>query len=257
MDNSNSVLSTRNQSVLELVINRPERKNALNMAMYQALTEQLRQAATDSAVRVVIISGAGGCFTSGNDLEDFARGADLNPDSSPVVCFMMALLDFPKPVIAAVDGLAIGIGTTLLLHCDLAYASPNSEFRMPFAQLGLCPEYASSFLVPRLAGHLKASEWLLLGKAFSATEAERVGMINQIADDPLHIARASAAQLVAMAPAALRATKALLRAPLQEQTRKTLAAEFQLFGERLRGPEFAEAAAAFFAKRAPDFSRFE
>ena len=257
MDNSNWVLSTKNESVLELVINRPERKNALSLAMYQKLAEQLRQAAGDGSVRVVIIAGAQGCFTSGNDLEDFAKGADLNPESSPVVRFMMALLDFPKPVIAAVDGLAIGIGTTLLLHCDLAYASARSQFRMPFAQLGLCPEYASSFLVPRLVGHLKASEWLLLGNAFSAAEAERGGIINQVADDPLQVARAKAAQLVAMAPAALRATKALLRAPVQDQTRETLAAEFQLFGERLRGPEFAEAAAAFFAKRAPDFSKFE
>lgn len=257
MDNSNWVLSTKNESVLELVINRPERKNALSLAMYQKLAEQLREAATDATVRVAIISGAAGCFTSGNDLEDFARGADLNPESSPITRFMMTLLDFPKPVIVAVDGLAIGIGTTLLLHCDLAYASPNSQFRMPFAQLGLCPEYASSFLVPRLVGHLKASEWLLLGNTFGATEAERGGIINQIVDDPLQVARAKAAQLVAMAPAALRATKALLRAPIQEQTRKTLAGEFQLFGERLRGPEFAEAAAAFFAKRAPDFSRFE
>lgn len=257
MDNSSWVLSTRSQSILELVINRPERKNALNMAMYQVLAEQLEQAAGDSAVRVVVITGAGGCFTSGNDLEDFARGANLDPASSPITCFMMALLDFPKPVIAAVDGLAIGIGTTMLLHCDLAYASPASQFRMPFAQLGLCPEYASSLLVPRLAGHLKASEWLLLGKAFSAAEAERAGMINQVVDDPLQIARTSAAQLVAMAPAALRATKALLRAPLHEQTRKVLVDEVRIFGERLRGPEFAEAAAAFFAKRAPDFSRFE
>lgn len=257
MDNSNWVLSTRNQSVLELVINRPERKNALNMAMYQELTEQLQQAAGDSSVRVVVITGAGGCFTSGNDLEDFARGTNLDPANSPITRFMMALLDFPKPVIAAVDGLAIGIGTTLLLHCDLAYASPSSQFRMPFAQLGLCPEYASSLLVPRLAGHLKASEWLLLGKAFSAAEAERTGMINQAVDDPLQVARASAAQLVAMAPAALRATKALLRAPLREQTRKILDEEVRIFGERLRGPEFAEAVAAFFAKRTPDFSKFE
>ncbi|MCR6650911.1 MAG: enoyl-CoA hydratase [Cellvibrionaceae bacterium] len=257
MDNSNWVLSTRSQSVLELVINRPERKNALNMAMYTELAEQLRQAAEDAAVRVVVITGAGGCFTSGNDLEDFARGADLHPASSPITRFMQALLQFPKPVIAAVDGVAIGIGTTLLLHCDLAYASPASQFRMPFVQLGLCPEYASSLLVPRLVGHLKASEWLLLGNAFSAAEAEQGGIINKVAEDPLQVARASAAQLVAMAPAALRATKALLRAPLREQTDEVLNKEFQMFGERLRGPEFAEAAAAFFSKRAPDFSRFE
>lgn len=257
MDTSNWVLSTRSQSVLELTINRPERKNALNLAMYSELAAQLRQAAGDSEVRVVIITGAQGCFTSGNDLEDFAKGADLNPDTSPITGFMKTLLYFPKPVIAAVDGLAVGIGTTLLLHCDLAYASAASEFRMPFAQLGLCPEYASSFLVPRLVGHLKASEWLLLGNRFSAAEAQGVGLINQVVDDPLGTARASAKQLVGMAPAALRATKALLRAPLRDQVDRALAAEFAEFGERLRGPEFAEAVSAFFAKRAPDFSRFD
>lgn len=257
MESSNGILSSRNQAVLELVINRPERKNALNMAMYRELAEQLRQAEGDGSVRVVVIAGAGGCFTSGNDLEDFARGADLDPESSPITRFMTTLLDFPKPVIVAVDGLAIGIGTTLLLHCDLVYASSASEFRMPFVHLGLCPEYASSFVLPRLAGHLKASEWLLLGKPFSAAEAERAGIINQVVGDPLSSARASAAQLAAMAPAALRATKALLRAPLRAQIQSTLETEFSAFGAGLRGPEFAEAAAAFFAKRAPDFSRFE
>lgn len=257
MESSSLILSARNQSVLELVINRPERKNALNLAMYRELADQLQQAAKEAAVRVVILTGAGGCFTSGNDLEDFARGADMDAETSPITRFMTTLLDFPKPVIVAVDGLAIGIGTTLLLHCDLVYASPASQFRMPFAHLGLCPEFASSFVLPRMAGHLKASEWLLLGNAFSAAEAERGGLVNQVVDDPLSQARASAAQLVAMAPAALRATKALLRAPLHAQIQNTLQSEFSVFREHLRGAEFAEAAAAFFAKRAPDFSRFE
>lgn len=257
MESSSEVLSTKNQSVLELVINRPERKNALNLAMYTELAAQLQEAGKDSTVRVVLITGAGGCFTSGNDLEDFARGADMDVETSPITRFMTTLLDFPKPVIVAVDGLAIGIGTTLLLHCDLVYASPASQFRMPFVHLGLCPEFASSFILPRMAGHLKASEWLLLGNAFSAAEAERASIVNQVVDDPLSSARASAAQLVAMAPAAVRATKALLRAPFQRQMQNTLQAEFSVFSEHLRGPEFAEAAAAFFAKRAPDFSRFE
>lgn len=257
MDKSSWVFSTRDQAVLELTINRPERKNALNLAMYRELSDQLRQAAEDRTVRVVIITGTQGCFTSGNDLEDFAKGADLDPQTSPITGFMKTLLDFPNPVIAAVDGVAVGIGTTLLLHCDLAYASAASEFRMPFAQLGLCPEYASSFLVPRLVGHRKASEWLLLGTRFGAAEAERTGVINQVVEDPLSKARESAQQLAAMAPSALRATKALLRAPQREQIDRALAEEFAEFGQRLRGAEFAEAVAAFFAKRAPDFSRFD
>lgn len=257
MENSNWVISTRHQSVLELTINRPERKNALNTAMYLDLAYQLRQAAEDKSVRVMVITGAGGCFTSGNDLEDFVRsGGSIEPEA-PLPQFMEALFSFPKPVLAAVDGVAVGIGTTLLLHCDLIFASPSSEFRLPFAKLGLCPEFASSRLLPRLIGHAKSSEWLLLGKAFGADEALVAGLINRVVDNPLEVARDHALQLSHMAPAALRHTKALLREPLMEHMRAAMAQEAKVFTEALRGPEFAEAAAAFFAKRPADFSHFE
>jgi enoyl-CoA hydratase/carnithine racemase len=257
MENSNWILSVRQGPVLELTINRPERKNALNLAMYQTLADQLRQAAVDGAVRAVVITGAGGCFTAGNDLEDFAQGERAVQPDAPLPQFMEALFTFPKPVLAAVDGVAVGIGTTLLLHCDLIFASPASEFRLPFAKLGLCPEFASSRLLPRLVGHAKASEWLLLGKPFGADEALAAGLINQMADDPLTLARDRAQQLALMAPSALRNTKALLREPQVEELRAAMVQEARIFIESLRGPEFAEAVAAFFAKRPPDFSRFE
>jgi len=257
MENSNWVISTRHQSVLELTINRPERKNALNTAMYLELAKQLRQAAEDKSVRVAMITGAGGCFTSGNDLEDFVTSGGSIEADAPLPQFMEALFSFPKPVLAAVDGVAVGIGTTLLLHCDLIFASATSGFRLPFAKLGLCPEFASSRLLPRLVGHAKASEWLLLGNAFGAEEALAAGLINRVVENPLEAARETAGQLALMPPAALRRTKALLREPLMEQLRGAMAREATLFTEALGGPEFAEAAAAFFAKRSPDFSRFE
>lgn len=257
MNDSNAVLSTRHQGVLELVINRPERKNALSMAMYLELATQLRRAAEDGSVRVVVITGAGGCFTSGNDLEDFAQGEKAIQPEAPLPQFMEALFSFPKPVVVAVEGVAVGIGTTMLLHCDLVFASPGSEFRLPFAKLGLCPEFGSSLLLPRLVGHAKASEWLLLGKPFDAAAAAAAGLVNRVVDAPLEVARDHARQLALMAPSALRHTKALLRAPLQEELRATMAKEAAIFIAALRGPEFAEAATAFFAKRPPDFSRFE
>lgn len=257
MTETGEIAVERRGAVLELMLNRPERKNALNFAMYSRLTEELTQAARDPQVRVVILHGAGGSFTSGNDLQDFARGLNLSPEDSPIVQFMLTLRDFPKPFIAAVTGVAVGIGTTLLLHSDFAYASPASEFRTPFAQLGLCPEYAASLFLPRLVGHRKANEWLMLGKTFNAQQAAEAGVINEVVEDPLATARKVAEQITQMAPAAVRATKALLRQPVADDVRQIMEEEIRVFSERLRSPEFAEAAAAFFEKRAPDFSRFE
>ncbi len=251
------ITALRQGAVQELTFDRPERKNALNLAMYRHLAEAVTEAAGDREVRVLLLTGAGGCFSSGNDLVDFVQSGEVAGDESPLVRFMQALLAFPKPVVAAVDGVAIGIGTTLLLHCDLIYASPRSEFKLPFVQLGVCPEFASSYLLPRLVGHARASEWLLLGRAFRAAEAAAAGLINEVVEAPLEIARARALQLATMAPAALRRTKALLRAPLLPAVQAAFTEETQAFAEALRGPEFAEAAAAFFSKRAPDFSRFD
>lgn len=250
------VHSHTQNSILEISLRRPERKNALNLAMYEELAKLLNQSAEDTAIRAVIITGSDHCFTSGNDLQDFIEGAQLNFSDSPLGRFLWALTTYPKPVIAAVEGVAIGIGTTLLLHCDLVYASADSEFKMPFVQLGLCPEYASSFLLPRLAGFARASEWLLLGQGFSAEQAQAGGIVNEVVADPLAKARQQGARLAQMPPAAIRRSKALLKAPLMPRVQKVMVAEAEAFVEALQGEEFAEAASAFFEKRAPDFSRF-
>lgn len=241
--------------ILEIRFNRPERKNALNLAMYSELVALLQNTAEDRQVQVVILAGNGGCFTSGNDLQDFINGAQIGFSDSPLGQFLWALATYPKPVIAAVDGVAVGIGTTMLLHCDLVYASQSSEFKLPFAQLGLCPEYASSFLLPRIAGHAKASEWLLLGESFSAEAALQGGLLNAVIEQPLSYAREQAQKLTRMPSKALRRTKAMLKAPLMPRVQKVMMAEADAFIEALQGPEFAEAAAAFFEKRQPDFSK--
>lgn len=250
-----TIRSRTEQGILEISMCRPARKNALNLAMYEEMARLLTETAEDASVRVVIITGSDHCFTSGNDLQDFINGAQLNFSDSPLGRFLWALTTYPKPVIAAVEGVAIGIGTTMLLHCDLVYASADSEFKLPFAQLGLCPEYASSFLLPRLVGYVKACEWLMLGQSFTAEEAFQSGLLNQITPQPLAAANEQAARMVKMPPAALRRTKAMIKAPLMPRVQKVMMAEAEAFVEALQGPEFAEAASAFFEKREPNFTR--
>ncbi|WP_105101878.1 enoyl-CoA hydratase [Microbulbifer pacificus] len=244
--------------VLEITINRPERKNALTMAMYSAMADLLNAAADDPSVRVVILTGAAGIFTSGNDLTDFLGGSATG-DESPVYLFMQALYNFPKPVIAAVAGPAVGIGTTLLLHCDLSIAEDDAVFQMPFVNLGLCPEYGSSFLLPRIMGHAKASELLLLGKKFDAQTAADVNICNEVvyAGEALDRARVYAAELAEKAPEAVRLTKKLLRQGIHENGLATIREEANHFKTRLLSEEFREAATAFMEKRPADFSRFD
>lgn len=244
--------------VLEITINRPERKNALTMAMYSAMAELLNGAADNTEVRAVIISGTKGVFTSGNDLMDFLGGSASSADS-PVFQFMLALYNFPKPVVAAVNGPAVGIGTTMLLHCDMAFAGDDAMFQMPFVNLGLCPEYASSYFLPRLMGHAKASELLLLGKKFGADEAVTLGICNAAvpADEALNRARAAAAELAKQAPEAVRLTKQLLRKGTHQVGMEVIREEAGHFQQRLASEEFKEAATAFMEKRPADFSRFE
>ncbi|WOX06634.1 enoyl-CoA hydratase [Microbulbifer pacificus] len=244
--------------VLEITINRPERKNALTMAMYAAMADLLNEAAGDPGVRVVILTGTSGVFTSGNDLTDFLGGS-ASGEESPVFRFMHALYHFPKPVIAAVAGPAVGIGTTLLLHCDLSIAEDDAVFQMPFVNLGLCPEYGSSFLLPRIMGHAKASELLLLGKKFDAQTAADVNICNEVvyAGGALDRARVYAAELAQKAPEALRLTKKLLRQGTLENGMKAIQEEAGHFMTRLKSEEFREAATAFMEKRPADFSRFD
>lgn len=244
--------------VLEITINRPERKNALTMAMYSALAELLNGAAGNIEVRAVVLSGTEGVFTSGNDLTDFLGGS-ASGEESPVFQFMLALYNFPKPVVAAINGPAVGIGTTMLLHCDMAFAGDDAMFQMPFVDLGLCPEYASSYFLPRLMGHVKASELLLLGKKFGADEAAELGICNAAvpANEALDRARAAAAELAKKAPEAVRLTKQLLRQGTHATGMEVIEREAGYFRERLASEEFKEAATAFMEKRPADFSRFE
>lgn len=255
---SEPILKSLADRVLTLQLNRPEKKNALTVAMYQNLADALRDAANDNAVRAVLIRGTDGCFTAGNDLFDFMQNPPTGEDA-PVGQFLDAIATFPKPLVAMVDGIAIGIGTTLLLHCDLVYASDAARFRLPFVNLGLCPEAGSSLLLPRLAGTARASELLLLGREFGAEEAREIGLVNAVrpvgALEDLVQERLQA--LVAQPPAAVRASKAQIRAQDRDAIAQVMRAEFAEFMARLMSPEAAEAFQAFAEKRAPDFSAFE
>ncbi len=243
--------------VATIEIARPEKKNALTMAMYQAMADAIEGAGRDPAVRAILITGQPGVFTSGNDLEDFMQRPPQGGDS-PVYRFMLALLACEKPVVAAVTGAAVGIGTTLLLHCDLVYVSDEARLAMPFVSLGLVPEYASSTIVPALMGHVRAAEKLLLGDPFTAAEAVEVGIANAVlpAGEVLPHARRVAERFNGLPPAAVRESKKLMRGPQLEALRATIAAEGEVFGQRLRSPEAQEAFRAFFEKRKPDFSQF-
>jgi enoyl-CoA hydratase/carnithine racemase len=247
--------------VATIEIARPEKKNALTIAMYQAMADALRAAKADGAVRAVLITGQPGIFTSGNDIEDFmARppGGGSDGQESPVFQFMRALLECDKPVVAAVTGAAIGIGTTMLLHCDLVYVSDEARLAMPFVGLGLVPEFASSLLLPQLMGQARAAEKLLLGDPFTGADAVDCGIANAVlpAGEVVSHARRVAERFNALPPGAVRDAKRLLRGPQSEAILKTIRSEGELFAARLRSPEAMEAFQAFFQKRKPDFSKF-
>ncbi|HEX4509356.1 MAG TPA: enoyl-CoA hydratase [Burkholderiaceae bacterium] len=243
--------------VATIEIARPEKKNALTLAMYDAMAEALTAADADASVRAVLITGQPGIFTSGNDLEDFMKRPPQGEDSA-VLRFMNALRDCGKPVVAAVTGAAIGIGTTMLLHCDLVYVSDEARLAMPFVSLGLVPEFASSLLVPQLIGHVRAAERLLLGDPFNGEQAVEMGLANAVipADEVLKHARRVAERFGALPPGAVRETKALMRRGQRALVDSTIEHESERFGQRLRSPEAREAFQAFFEKRKPDFSKF-
>jgi enoyl-CoA hydratase/carnithine racemase len=238
--------------VLTVTIARPEKKNALTLAMYQALSDAIQVARADTTVHAVLITGQAGMFTSGNDLQDFLRQTP-NGEASPVLRFMQAMLDCEKPIIAAVTGLAIGIGTTLLLHCDLVYVADDARLGTPFVNLGLVPEFGSSLLLPRLMGYAQAAEKLLLGDMFSGTEAVRLGLANAAlpAGEVLEHARGVARRFNTLPPAAVLASKRLLRAGLRDQIDATIKAELVVFIERLNSAETRQALQAFLEKRRP------
>ena len=243
--------------VATIEIARPEKKNALTMAMYGQMADALKSAVADDAVRAVLITGQPGIFTSGNDIEDFMRRPPGSTES-PAFVFMKALIGCEKPVIAAVTGAAIGIGTTLLLHCDFVYVSDEARLAMPFVSLGLVPEFASSLIVPQLLGHVRAAEKLLLGDPFSGADAVEMGIANAVlpAAEVAPHARRIAERFNALPPGAVRETKRLMQRGRAAAVLETIGVEGEQFGKRLQSPEAKEAFSAFFQKRKPDFSRF-
>ena len=255
------ILSTTGNGILTLEFNRPERKNAITGAMYQTMADALLAAEQDPAVRAILITGKPEIFTAGNDLDDFLNnaGADAMNESRPVFQFMRALEGCTKPVVAAVSGMAVGIGTTLLMHCDLVYAADTARFSMPFSQLGLCPEFASSLLVTQAAGYTRAAEKLMLGEAFLAQEALEMGIVARVlpAAELLAFAQGQAAKLVKLPAASIRTTKALMKRARSALVKETIAAENERFSAMLSGGEAKEAFTAFFEKRKPDFSKFD
>lgn len=256
------ILTTKADGILTLEFNRPERKNAITAVMYQAMADALNAAENDAEVRAILIVGKNEIFTAGNDLDDFMKNSAPVPgvpaEARPVFQFMRALSGSSKPVVAAVSGAAIGIGTTMLMHCDLVYASDSAKFSMPFAQLGLCPEFASSLLLPQLAGYPRAAEKLLLGEPFLAQEALEMGLVSKVVPvaELRAFAQGQAAKLVALPAASIRTTKALMKRARTGAINDTMAAENERFGAMLLAPEAKEAFTAFFEKRKPDFSSF-
>jgi enoyl-CoA hydratase/carnithine racemase len=236
---------------------RPDKKNAITADMYSRMADCIESATADAATRVVLLAGSDACFTAGNDLQDFLASPPSG-DDSPVFRFLHALAACPKPVVAAPCGVAVGVGTTMLLHCDLVYAGDNARFSVPFAQLGLCPEAASSLLLPAIAGWQRAAEKLLLGEPFGADEAREMGIVNRVlpAAEAIGFARTQAAKLAALPASSLRETKRLMKRAFGDAIRAQMAAEGQVFGRMLRAPEAREAFTAFFEKRRPDFSAF-
>jgi enoyl-CoA hydratase/carnithine racemase len=258
MSSTEHIYSEFSDGILTLQINRPDKKNALNLAMYQALADGLTQADRDDSVRVILFCGCDDCFTSGNDLADFLTSPPTG-QSSPVMQFLIAVSEARKPIVAAVNGLAVGVGVTMLLHCDLVYVGSSATFQMPFVNLGLCPEAGSTLLLPRLMGHQRAAELLLLGEVFSSDKACAVGIVTAVCPDRdvLSTARNRALQLAAQPAAAVRLTKRLLKRNYAAELRETITEEGTQFMARLKSPEAAEALQAFMERRKPDFSKFD
>ncbi len=243
--------STAN-GVATIQIARPEKKNALTAAMYQSLAAAVNAAVDDPAVRTLLITGQPGVFTAGNDLEAFMQRPPMGEDA-PAFRFMRALIGCDKPVVAAVTGVAVGIGATMLLHCDLVYVSEDAHLSMPFVMLGLVPEFGSSYLLPRLLGSTAAAEYLLLGEPFTGTRAAEIGIANAALPpgEVLVFARQMAERLASLPPEALRATKRLLRAGTRAAVDQAVGAESAVFVERLRSPEAKAAFQAFLQRRKP------
>lgn len=242
--------------VMTLTLNRVDKKNSFTQAMYGACADALAQASTDNSVRAVVLQGHATIFSAGNDIGDFLNGP-VSTQESPVFRFLRGIATFPKPLVAAVCGPAVGIGTTLLFHCDLVYAGDNAAFSMPFVNLGLCPEAASSLLVPQMLGYHRAAEALLLGEPFLAEAALEVGLVNRVVP-PMEangVAQAQARKLAAKPLSSLVEIKRFMKKGQMAQVLEVMAEEGERFGQMLREPAAREAFTAFMEKRRPDFSQ--
>jgi enoyl-CoA hydratase/carnithine racemase len=244
-----SQITTRREGAIQILsFNRPEKMNALTREMYAGLANGLNEAAGDFGVRAVVITSEGDNFTAGNDIADFLANPPTNEDSD-VARFLGSLLEFPKPLIAAVKGNAVGVGTTMLLHCDVVIAGPSAKFSMPFASLGLVPEAGSSYLFPLLVGYQRAAKIFLTGESFDADSALNMGLVASIASDPLREAMEIANHIAQQPPQAMINTKALLKASKHDAVAAVMKAEFELFSLALQSEEAMEAFMNFMAKK--------
>jgi enoyl-CoA hydratase/carnithine racemase len=251
----NDILTHTDAGVMTITFNRLDKKNSITSGMYAAMADAVAQAAADASVRVVLFQGHESIFSAGNDIGDFLNQPPSTQES-PVFRFLRGIATFEKPLLAAVAGPAVGIGTTMLFHCDLVYAGDNAAFSMPFVNLGLCPEAASSLLAPRMFGYHRAAEALLMGEAFFAEAALEVGLVNRVVP-PTEVnghAQAQARKLAAKPLTSLIATKRLMKGDQQAVLQK-MDEEAQSFGRMLREPAAKEAFGAFMDKRKPDFSK--
>ncbi len=243
-------------SILRVQLNRPTKRNAMTSAMYLALAGIFSEAANNENTRVVLWHGAGDSFSAGNDLEDFLKNPP-GPGNFPQARLMEALVNFDKPLVAAVHGAAIGGGTTMLTHCDFVYAGESTKFQMPFINLAVVPEFGSSYSMPARIGHLRAAELILLGGPFDARRAAELGLVTQVISDKDVLARATetAGKLAAKPPRALQASKRLMKQPFREQIKAAMKAENEEFSAQVRSEDAKEAFTAFLEKRKPDFAR--
>lgn len=252
---SAEIVTGREQGILAIGFNRPQRRNAITAAMYDALAVAFMAAEADRDVRVVLLHGQPDAFTAGNDLQDFIERPPDTEDT-PVFRFLRVMSQARKPIVAAVTGPAVGIGTTLLLHCDLVFAGDNARFQLPFTSLGLVPEFASSYLLPQVAGYQRAAEMLLLGEPFDAAAAREAGFVTRVlpAAEVLPAAREAARKLALLPTSSVRLTKELMKSGHAAAVAARLEAEGVHFRRMLREPAAREALAAFMEKRKPDFA---
>jgi enoyl-CoA hydratase/carnithine racemase len=250
------IVAERSGSILRVQLNRPARKNAMTSAMYITIADLLNEAAMDDEIRVVLWHGAGDSFCAGNDVEDFLKNPP-GPSESPQARLINALINFEKPLVAAVQGAAIGGGTTMLAHCDFVYAGENAKFQLPFINLGLVPEFGSSYLIPTRIGYLRAAELVQLGLPFDAKRAAELGLVTRVVPDQSLLATATeTAQKLAEKPAgALQACKRLMKLPFRDALAQAAKLENEEFATRVRSAEAKEAFTAFIEKRPPDFTK--